>query len=339
MKLATLKNSRRDGALVVVSQDNTQAVFAADVAPTLQYALDNWEEASSLLQQKYQNLNEGKEADAFPFEAEVAASPLPRSYAWLDGSAYINHVVLVRKARSAEPPATLKTDPLMYQGGSDAFLGPRDDIELADESWGCDFESEVAVVTGDVPQGVSPKEAEKYVKLVLLCNDVSLRNLIPGELAKGFGFFQSKPSSSFSPIAVTPDELGNAWQEGRVHLPLHTHLNGNLFGQPEAGPEMHFSFYELISHAAKSRPLSAGTIIGSGTVSNEDTSKGSSCLAEKRMLEKINTGVFRTPFLKYGDQVTIEMFQEGHSVFGQIAQTVKPYQKPLQENHHVTHAS
>ncbi|MBL91163.1 MAG: 2-keto-4-pentenoate hydratase [Myxococcales bacterium] len=339
MKLATLKNGRRDGALVVVSQDNTQAVFALDIAPTLQYALDNWEEASLLLQQKYQNLNAGKETEAFPFEAEEAASPLPRSYAWLDGSAYINHVVLVRKARSAEPPATLKTDPLMYQGGSDAFLGPRDDIELADESWGCDFESEVAVVTGDVPQGVSPKEAEQYVKLVLLCNDVSLRNLIPGELAKGFGFFQSKPSSAFSPIAVTPDELGDAWQNGRVHLPLHTHLNGNLFGQPEAGPEMHFNFYELISHAAKSRPLSAGTIIGSGTVSNEDTSKGSSCLAEKRMLEKINTGVFRTPFLKYGDQVTIEMFQEGHSVFGQIAQKVTPYQKPLQENHYGTHAS
>ena len=318
MKLATLKNGRRDGALVVVSQDNTRAVFATDTAPTLQYALDNWEEASPSLQEKYKNLNKGKEADAFPFDAKDAASPLPRSFAWLDGSAYINHVVLVRKARSAEPPATLKTDPLMYQGGSDAFLAPHDNIELADESWGCDFESEVAVVTGDVPQGVSPKEAEKYVKLVLLCNDVSLRNLIPGELAKGFGFFQSKPSSAFSPIAVTPDELGDAWQNGRVHLPLHTHLNGNLFGNPEAGPEMHFNFYELIAHAAKSRPLSAGTIIGSGTVSNEDTSKGSSCLAEKRMLEKINTGVFRTPFLKYGDQVTIEMFLEGHSIFSQF---------------------
>ena len=290
--------------------------------------MDNWETKAPELQKRYDELNAGTLRDTFAFDAHQAESPLPRSYAWLDGSAYINHVVLVRKARSAEPPATLKTDPLMYQGGSDAFLGPRDDIRLADESWGCDFESEVAVVTGDVPQGVTPKEAAQHVRLVLLCNDVSLRNLIPGELAKGFGFFQSKPSSAFSPIAVTPDELGDSWQEGRVHLPLHTHLNEDLFGNPDAGPEMHFNFYELIAHAAKSRPLSAGTIVGSGTVSNEDTSKGSSCLAEKRMLEKINTGVFRTPFLKYGDRVTIEMFKDGQSVFGQIAQTVKPYEKP-----------
>ena len=205
------------------------------------------------------------------------------------------------------------------------------------DCWGCDFESEIAVITGDVPQGVSVKEAGNHVKLLLLCNDVSLRNLIPGELAKGFGFFQSKPSSAFSPVAVTPDELGDAWSDGRIHLPLQTHLNGELFGAPHAGPEMHFNFYELIAHAAKSRPLTAGTIVGSGTVSNEDTSSGSSCLAEKRMLEKINTGVFRTPYLKYGDKVTIEMFQEGQSVFGQIAQTVTPYLKPTKEVRHASH--
>ena len=242
MKLATLRNNSRDGELVLVSANNQTAVSAKDISPTLQSALDSWETTAPLLQERYDALNAGQLPEAFAFETQNLESPLPRSYAWLDGSAYINHVVLVRKARGAEPPATLKTDPLMYQGGSDSFLGPKDDIQLADESWGCDFESEVAVVTGDVPQGVSVKDAAKYVRLVLLCNDVSLRNLIPGELAKGFGFFQSKPSSAFSPIAVTPDELGEAWQDGRVHLPLHTHLNGQLFGQPEAGPEMHFNF-------------------------------------------------------------------------------------------------
>jgi len=339
MKLATLKSNSRDGELVLVSANNQNAVTVSDIAPTLQHALDNWKTQAPLLEQRYAELNAGKLPEAFSFESQNIESPLPRSYAWLDGSAYINHVVLVRKARGAEPPATLKTDPLMYQGGSDAFLGPKDNIELADESWGCDFESEVAVVTGDVPQGVSPKEAEKYVRLVLLCNDVSLRNLIPGELAKGFGFFQSKPSSAFSPVAVTPDELGDAWQNGRIHLPLQTYLNGKLFGEPEAGPEMHFNFYELIAHAAKSRPLSAGTIVGSGTVSNEDISKGSSCLAEKRMLEKLAHGVYRTPFLKFGDKVTIEMFQNGQSVFGQIAQTVTPYLKANMESTHEKYAS
>lgn len=329
MKFATRNNGLRDGELLVVSRDNQTAASASHVAPNLQHALEHWADCAAELQTIYDNLNRGTHRSSFAFHEREMKSPLPRSYAWLDGSAYINHVVLVRKARGAEPPATLETDPLMYQGGSDAFLDPHGPIALGDTQWGCDFESEIAVVTDDVPQGTTAEEAHRYVRLVMLVNDVSLRNLIPAELAKGFGFLQSKPSSSFSPIAVTPDELGSAWKDGRVHLPLTTHLNGKLFGEPDSGPEMHFGFYELIAHAAKSRPLSAGTIVGSGTVSNEERSKGSSCLAEKRMLEIIDSGAASTPFLQYGDHVAIEMFQNGKSVFGKIDQKVVP----LDPNH------
>ena len=323
MKLATRKNNTRDGELLVVSRDNKTAVLAGEVAPTLQAVMDDWSANSAKLLAIYDALNAGARSDAFPVDVDTLHSPLPRAYAWIDGSAYINHIVLVRKARGAEPPATLKTDPLVYQGGSDTFLGPRDDIPLADTAWGCDFESEIAIVMDDTPQGVKAEDVGQYVRLVMLCNDVSLRNLIPGELAKGFGFFTSKPSSAFSPFAITPDELGDAWQNGRLHLPLITHLNGEKYGDPDAGPEMHFSFYEIIAHVCKTRSLSAGTIVGSGTISNEDRSRGSSCLAEKRMIEKIDTGAFITPFMNYGDNVAIEMFNAaGESLFGRIEQTV-----------------
>ncbi len=325
MKLATRRNNTRDGELLVISKDNTQAVVAGDIAPTLQALMDDWAEKSPGILALYEALNAGERQDAFPVDAEALHSPLPRAYGWIDGSAYINHIVLVRKARGAEPPATLKTDPLVYQGGSDTFLGPREDIPLADLSWGCDFESEIAVVMDDTPQGVQASEVGDYIRLVMLCNDVSLRNLIPGELAKGFGFFTSKPSSAFSPFALSPDELGSAWRDGRLHLPLITHLNGEKFGDPDAGPEMFFSFHDIIAHVCKTRSLSAGTIVGSGTISNEDRSRGSSCLAEKRMIEKIDTGEFSTPFLTHGDRVRIEMFNEaGESLFGHIEQTVVP---------------
>jgi fumarylacetoacetate (FAA) hydrolase len=323
MKLATRKNSTRDGELLVVSQDNQHAVVAGSATPTLQALMDDWSTKAPQLEAIYKALNAGERDDAFAVDADTLHSPFPRAYAWIDGSAYINHIVLVRKARGAEPPATLRTDPLVYQGGSDTFLAPRQDIPLANPAWGCDFESEVAIVLDDTPQGVRPEDVGKYVRLVMLCNDVSLRSLIPGELAKSFGFFNSKPSSAFSPFAITPDELGSPWQQGRLHLPLITHLNGELYGDPNAGPEMFFSFYEIVAHICKTRSLCAGTIVGSGTVSNEDRSRGSSCLAEKRMIEKIDTGEFSTPFLSYGDTVTIEMFSEsGQSLFGQIKQTV-----------------
>lgn len=322
MKLATRRNGTRDGELLIVSRDNRRAVVAG--APTLQALLDDWDTLAPLAEGIYAALNAGERADAFDLEVGALASPLPRAYAWIDGSAYINHIVLVRKARGAEPPATLRTDPLVYQGGSDTFLGPTDDIPVADLAWGADFEGELAIVTGDVPQGTPADGAAPHVRLLMLCNDVSLRSLIPAELAKGFGFFTSKPSSAFAPLAVTPDELGDAWVGGRVHLPLVTHLNGQKFGDPDAGPEMHFSFYDLIAHVSKTRPLAAGTIVGSGTVSNEDTARGSSCLAERRMLEIIATGAASTPFLKHGDRVTMEMHKGGASLFGRIEQTVVP---------------
>ncbi|HTL13248.1 MAG TPA: fumarylacetoacetate hydrolase family protein [Bdellovibrionota bacterium] len=326
MRLATLKNGTRDGELVVVNRDHTKAVRAAGVARHLQDALDRWAETAPKLKALSERLEDGRADGVFSLDSIRLHAPLPRAYAWIDGSAYINHIVLVRKARGAQPPATLETDPLVYQGGSDAFLGPNEDIPLEDEAWGCDFESEVAVITDDVPMGVSVADAAKHIQLLMICNDVSLRNLIPAELEKGFGFFQSKPSSAFGPLAVTPDELGDAWKNGRVHLPLVTHLNGAKFGDPDAGPEMHFSFPQLIAHAAKTRPLAAGTIIGSGTVSNRDRARGSSCLAEKRMIEKIDTGSITTPFLKHGDTVTIEMFDpRGRSIFGRIHQKVVPY--------------
>lgn len=323
MKLATLKNDTRDGKLVVVSRDLAHCVAVPDIAPTLQAALDDWNEAEPQLQRIAQQLEKN---GGDPFDVGMAASPLPRSYQWIDGSAYVNHVELVRKARGAEMPESFWTDPLMYQGGSDSFLGPRDPIYMADESWGIDFEAEVAVVTDDVPMGTAAKNTTHHIKLLMLVNDVSLRNLIPAELAKGFGFFQSKPSSAFSPVAVTPDELGPAWDGKKLSLPLVCHLNGDLFGQPNAGTDMTFDFSQLISHAAKTRPLSAGTIIGSGTVSNTDRSKGSCCLAETRMLETIEMGKPSTPFMKFGDRIRIEMLNtQGHSLFGFIEQEVKKY--------------
>ncbi len=320
MKLATLKNGTRDGQLIVVNKAGTQFKPAGSVATNMQHLLDNWDSLSDKMESLYADLNKnGGETIDF----NELHSPLPRAYEWVDGSAYINHVVLVRKARNAEPPETLRTDPLVYQGGSGTFLDPRGDIPLADEKWGCDFEAEICVVMGDTPQGVKTEEASKYVRLVMICNDVSLRGLIPVELQKGFGFFNSKPSTAFSPFAVTPDELGDSWKEGRLHLPLETTYKGEWYGNPDAGPEMHFSFYELIQHVCKTRGFTAGSIIGSGTVSNEDRSKGSSCLAEKRMIEKIDTGEFVTPFMKHGDTIAIDMKgSDGVSIFGKIDQTV-----------------
>ncbi|MFM1687672.1 fumarylacetoacetate hydrolase family protein [Aeromonas salmonicida] len=323
MKLATLNNGKRDGALVVVSRDLSRAVRVPSIAPTLQAALDEWAETEPKLASIYQTLNDGTCADAFPFDESECLSPLPRAYQWADGSAYVNHVELVRKARGAEMPESFWHDPLIYQGGSDCFLAPRGPIVMGSEAWGIDFESEVAIITDDVPMGTSPQAAAAHVKLLMLVNDVSLRNLIPGELAKGFGFFQSKPSSAFSPVAITPDELGSDWQDGKVHLPLETHLNGAIFGAPNAGVDMTFNFFELIAHAAKTRPLGAGCIIGSGTVSNYDRSAGSSCLAERRMLEIIESGQATTPFLCFGDTVSIAMQdRNGMSLFGTILQKV-----------------
>lgn len=324
MKFGTRDNGTRDGELMVVSRDLQRCLPAGPDVTTLQDALDHWDETLPHLQKISSMLEQDAQLGSKTAD-QTWRSPLPRAYEWIDGSAYINHVVLVRKARGAQPPETLRTDPLIYQGGSGVFLGPNDNIPLADTAWGCDFESEVAVILGDVPQGTTKANAEKYIRLVMIVNDVSLRNLIPAELEKGFGFFQSKPASAFSPFAVTPDELGSAWKEGRVHYPLKTWLNGKLFGDPNAGPEMHFSFHDLIAHITKTRSYTAGTILGSGTVSNEDRSRGSSCLAEKRMIEKIDTGTMTTPFLQYGDHVEIEMLDHaGKSIFGRIDQKVVP---------------
>ncbi|MFZ3203747.1 MAG: fumarylacetoacetate hydrolase family protein [Pseudomonas sp.] len=325
MKLASLKQGR-DGLLVVVSRDLTRALKVPAIAATLQAALDDWARTRTQLDAVYQRLNDGLEQGAFAFDQAACHSPLPRAYHWADGSAYVNHVELVRKARGAEMPESFWHDPLMYQGGADCFIAPQAPIQMADEAWGIDLEAEIAVITDDVPMGVTAAEAAQHIQLLMLVNDVSLRNLIPGELAKGFGFYQSKPSSSFSPVAITPDELGDCWKDGKVHRPLVSHLNGALFGQPDAGTDMTFNFPTLLAHAAKTRPLGAGTIIGSGTVSNYDRSAGSSCLAEKRMLEIIEQGEARTPFLKFGDRVRIEMFDAaGHSLFGAIDQVVEKY--------------
>ena len=325
MKLASL-NQGRDGALVVVSRDLTRAVRVAQIAPTLQAALDDWASKRPQLEAVYQRLNDGLEVAAFDFDQHACHSPLPRAYHWADGSAYVNHVELVRKARGAEMPESFWHDPLMYQGGSDTFIAPHAPIRMGDEAWGIDLEAELAAITDDVPMGATPAQAGGHIQLLMLVNDVSLRNLIPGELAKGFGFYQSKPSSSFSPVAVTPDELGDSWRDGRVHRPLVSHINGSLFGQPDAGTDMTFDFPTLVAHAARTRPLGSGTIIGSGTVSNYDRSAGSSCLAEKRMLEVIEHGEAKTPFLKFGDRVRIEMFDAGGaSIFGAIDQVVESY--------------
>jgi len=330
MKLATLKNDTRDGALCVVSRDLKHGIVVYDIAPTMQAALDDWDYIAPQLQGVYETLNKSTEGTrVFEIDFTRLHSPLPRAYQWADGSAYVNHVELVRKARNAEMPKEFWTDPLMYQGGSDSFIGPCDDIAMESEEWGIDLEAEVAIITGDVPMGVPAKKAGEHIRLLMLVNDVSLRNLIPGEIGKGFGFFQSKPSSAFSPVAVTPDELGSAWDGGKVSLPLVSHINGELFGRPNAGVDMTFEFPKLIAHAARSRPLGAGTIIGSGTVSNKDRSAGSSCLAEKRMLEIIDGGTATTPFLKFGDRVRIEMIDAGgHSIFGAIDQQVVQYTPP-----------
>jgi fumarylacetoacetate (FAA) hydrolase len=334
MKLASLKGGR-DGRLVVVSNDLAWCADASSIAPTLQAALDSWDDVEPLLR----GLAESLEHGAVPrerFHEHDAASPLPRAYQWADGSAYVNHVALVRKARAADMPASFWTDPLMYQGGSDGFLGPRDPIPLADEAWGCDLEAEVAVVTGDVPMGASREQALAAIRLVMLSNDVSLRNLIPREIAKNFGFFQSKPASSFSPVAVTPDALGEAWKDGKLHGPVEVELNSQPLGQADAGVDMTFDFGTLIAHAAKTRALSAGSIIGSGTVSNrgpdggpgksvQEGGAGYSCLAELRTVEALAQGAPKTPFLKAGDKVRIEMRDaRRHSIFGAIEQEVAP---------------
>lgn len=339
MKLASLKDGR-DGRLVVVSKDLKRAAPVADIAPTLQAALDDWAAKRPLLDAVYHSLNVAAARDMFDFDPAACAAPLPRAYQWADGSAYVNHVELVRKARGAELPASFWTDPLMYQGGSDAFLGPTDEIAVASEDYGIDFEAEVAVITGDVPMGVRAAGAAEHIRLLMLVNDVSLRGLIPDELAKGFGFFHGKPSSAFSPVAVTPDELGEAWSDGRVHLPLVSTLNGRVFGRPEAGVDMTFGFGELIAHAAKTRPLSAGSIVGSGTVSNRDPDGGPgrpvdkgglgySCIAEIRMIETIAGGRPATPFMRFGDRIRIEMTdRDGRSIFGAIDQQVVRYEGP-----------
>ncbi|MCL1145167.1 fumarylacetoacetate hydrolase family protein [Shewanella marinintestina] len=326
MKLASYDNGRRDGQLMLVSKDLTKAVAVPAIAHTMQQLIDAWDLLNPQLVELYDALNKGLMDNAIDFDEAKCLSPLPRAYQWADGSAYVNHVELVRKARGAEMPETFWTDPLVYQGGSDCFIAPKADIPLASEEWGIDFESEIAVITDDVPMGVTADNAEKHIKLLMLVNDVSLRNLIPGELAKGFGFFQAKPSSSFSPVAVTPDELNDKWQDSKVHLPLITHLNRELFGRPNAGVDMTFNFSQLVSHVAKTRPLGAGAIIGSGTISNYDRSAGSSCLAETRMLETIADGKPSTSFMRFGDRVHIEMLDDDdNSIFGSIDQQVVEY--------------
>ncbi len=323
MKLASRTAPARDGTLVVVARDLSTAAPVPDAALTLQAALEDWARAAPVLDAVYGALNEGGAQGAFALDASALASPLPRAYQWLDASAYLNHVELVRKARGAEMPPGFLTDPLMYQGGSDAFLGPSDDIEAGSEDWGIDMEGEVAVITDDVPMGVGADEAGSHIRLLMLVNDVSLRNLIPAEIAKGFGFLHAKPASAFSPVAVTPDELGGAWDGARVHLPLRVDLNGAPLGRAEAGMDMQFGFPELIAHGARTRGLGAGTIIGSGTVSNRDRAKGCSCLAEKRTQEIIDRGEATTPFMGFGDRVRIEMLDaEGQSIFGAIDQMV-----------------
>lgn len=325
MKLATLDNNTRDGQLCVVSGNLALMVPVTEIASTLQTALDNWASCKPLLEKVSDQLNKGQRSDAHPFDPSSALAPLPRAYQWLDGSAYVTHVELVRKARGAELPESFWTDPLMYQGGSDHMVGAYQPIPLVSEDWGLDFEAEVAVITDDVPLGCSTQEAASHIQLLMLVNDVSLRNLIPGELQKGFGFVQSKPATTFSPVAVTPDELGKAWDGQRVHLPLLSQLNGKPFGWTDAGVDMTFSFPELIAHATKTRSLTAGSIIGSGTVSNSCLTKGSSCIAEKRMLETIQTGAPTTSFMKYGDQILIQMLDaQGHNIFGNIHQEVIP---------------
>jgi fumarylacetoacetate (FAA) hydrolase len=323
MKLATLDNGTRDGQLVVVSRDLSRALAVPQIAATMQAALDDWSNRASELQKVADSMERGDAHGAIPFDPKRALAPLPRAYHWVDGSAYVNHVELVRKARGAEMPATFWTDPLVYQGGSDDFLGGAQDVPVPSEEFGIDLEGEVAVITDDVEMGTSRDQALSRIRLVMLVNDWSLRNLIPNELAKGFGFYQSKPATAFSPVAVTPDELGNAWRDATVHLPLLVHINDQPFGHPNAGVDMTFDFAKLIEHVTKTRNARAGTIVGSGTISNYDRSLGSACIAERRMLEQIETGKPVTPFLKFGDRVRIEMKNEaGATIFGAIDQRV-----------------
>ena len=322
MRLATVDDGTRDGSLIVVDSLGRGYASAAGIAPCLQRALDDWDQVAPQLRELAGSLERGTIA-AHPLAHAKLRAPLPRAFEWVDGSAYINHIELVRRARGAEPPETLRTDPLVYQGGSGVLLGPTDPIQLADAAWGLDFEAEICVVLADTPRGTSAANAHRYVRLLMLANDLTLRHLVPAELQKGFGFFQSKPATAFSPFAVTPDELASSWQDGRVHRPLLSTYNGERIGDPEAGPEMHFSFFDLIEHIARTRSFCAGTILGSGTVSNRDERRGVSCLAERRMRELLRTGKIETPFMSVSDTVRIEMFDDvGRNVFGSIEQRV-----------------
>ena len=326
MKLGSLKEGGRDGTLIVVSRDLTKAVKASGIAPTLQVALDDWSNSAPRLNALSEALNAGNANDAFALNMSALASPLPRAYEFVDGSAYLPHVERVRRARGAEVPKSFYTDPLMYQATSAGFLGPRDPVVVSSEDYGIDLEAEVIVVTDDVPMAVTPAQASAHIQLIGLINDVSLRGLIPGELAKGFGFLQSKPRSALSPVLVTPDELGEAWQDDKLHLPMRTWLNGAWFGEAECGVDMQFSFAELVAHVAKTRPLTAGTIVGSGTIANEDTEKGASCLAEQRTVETLRDGKPSTPFLKFGDSLRIDILDHaGASIFGSIEQQIEPH--------------
>ena len=326
MKLASLKTGGRDGSLIVVSRNLKNYVSAEEIALTLQLALDDWQQTAPRLNALYAELNQGSCDGIQTLDVDALAAPLPRAYEFLDGSAYLPHVERVRRARGAEVPESFYVDPLMYQATSAGFLGPRDPVPVPSEEYGIDFESEIIVITDDVPMAVSPEQAEPHIQLIGLINDVSLRNLIPGELAKGFGFLQSKPRSTLSPVMVTPDELGESWRDSTLSLPLHSTLNGAFFGKPEAGVDMQFNFAQLIAHAAKTRPLTAGTIVGSGTIANEDTNLGASCLAEIRMLEIIADGKPSTAFMSYGDTIRVEMFdQQGDSIFGAIEQKIVRY--------------
>ncbi|MDH5835424.1 fumarylacetoacetate hydrolase family protein [Luteimonas kalidii] len=329
MKLGSLKEGGRDGTLVVVSRDLARAVRATGIAPTLQRALEDWSNIAPRLNALAQSLESGDADGVFDLDQNALAAPLPRAYEFVDGSAYLPHVERVRRARGAEVPESFYTDPLMYQATSAGFYGPRDPVRVVSEDHGIDLEAEIVVVTDDVPMAVTPEQAAGHIQLVGLVNDVSLRNLIPGELAKGFGFLQSKPRSALSPVFVTPDELGEAWRDNKLHLPLLTHINGEWFGAPEAGVDMQFDFAQLVAHAARTRPLSAGTLVGSGTIANQDTSKGASCFAERRTVEALETGKPVTPFMAFGDQVRIEMLdQEGRSIFGAIEQRIERQAAP-----------
>lgn len=323
MKLGSLKQGGRDGSLIVVSRDLSRAVSAGSIAATLQQALDNWAQAAPQLQALYARLQAGDAEGAFDLDMAALAAPLPRAYEFVDGSAYLPHVERVRRARGAEVPESFYSDPLMYQATSAGFYGPRDPVQVPSNAYGIDLEAEIVVITDDVPMAASAQQAAGHIQLVGLVNDVSLRNLIPGELAKGFGFLQSKPRSALSPVFVTPDELGAAWRDSKLHLPLLTHINGEWFGAPEAGVDMQFNFAQLVAHAAKTRPLTAGTIVGSGTIANEDTSKGASCFAEQRVVETLRDGKPSTPFMDFGDVVRIEMLDaDGDSIFGAIEQRI-----------------